>query len=255
MPVKRKYTETTTYKSKKFRRNAPTRKAWSVKRKNIATSKFAKAVKDVMLKETETKYVCINRALTGTAGNGTLCHNLLTQSILWDDINNTSLFPSQGDGKTSRDGEEIFCRGFMLRGVFQIPYNRRNMRFKLWYVPYNSQQGSPTDKSQFFYSTVNNTLLDPVQTDRWKGIRYLGTYKCSAVDQTTGSEDKTIMVKKWIPINRKLVFRTSSDRVVISGLKENGTIIIAPYDTVTSASTDVLITRMEASVTMYYKDL
>lgn len=117
-----------------------------------------------------------------------------------------TIFPSQGLGDGERNGDEIYVKGIMVRMIFQIPHDRRNTKFKLWYVPYNSVQGNLAVAADFMHVSANNTMLDFIQTDRWKGIKYIGQYRCSAADMITGSQDKIVMVKKWIPINRKVTF-------------------------------------------------
>lgn len=67
------------------------------------------------------------------------------------------------------------------------------------------------------------------------------------------------MVKKWLPINKNLFFRSDATNQP-SNLKELGSIIAVPYTTINTASTgvisgDTVVLNGEMSVTVYYKDL
>lgn len=216
-------------------------------------TRFARKVRRVLLKTTESCYKSIE--IPGADGGGLSgCnHNTLKNYVIWGgSANFYSLFPSQGLSDGERIGDEIYVTGIMLRATFQIPADRRNTRFKLWLVPHSDKQGDPANYPSFFHNITGNGFLDPIQTDRWKGIKYLGMYKCSSVDQEP-AEDKTVMVKKWIPIYRKVTFQSDGSQVIASGLDENCYLSVLPYDTVTTLVTDTVITRVEASATLYYK--
>lgn len=218
------------------------------KRKRYNRSKFAKAVKKVLLKTCETKYVSKSISTTN------FYHDTLKGINLWDG-GATTLFPPQGDSDGNRNGDEIYVTGIMIRGVFTVPYDRRNMRMRMWFVPHNTNQGDPTVQSQFMHNITGNTLLDPIQADRWKGTQYLGDFTCKSTDQlTSAGNDKTIFFKKWLPIKRKVTFKEDSSQVPVSGMKESGYLVVTQYDTVTTLTTDVLITSSEISATLYFKD-
>ena len=208
-------------------------------------TKFAKAVRKVILSTAEKCYK--SRQVDGQSFN----HDSLGGVVIWNP-STTSIWPSQGNGDGERRGDEIYATGIMMRAVFQIPQDRRNTKFKMWYVAYDDQNTGGINKSTFFHNVSNNVMVDPVQTDRWRGVKYLGIYKCSASDQTTGSQDKTIIMKKWIPLKRKVNFQTDSSSLPI-GVPPIGAIMIAPYDTITSVTTDTLITNSEITFTLYFK--
>lgn len=210
-------------------------------------SRFARNVRKVLLQTTESRYK--SRSVDGSS----FSHDSLGSIVLWQEGAVTDLFPSQGLTDGERLGDEIYVTGIMCRMVFQIPHDRRNTKFKIWYVPHSHTQGSPTTKADFFHSVSNNVMVDPIQHDRWQGTRYLGMFKCSAADQTTGSQDKTVIVKKWIPIYRKVTFVSDGTATIASGLPERGYLIIAPYDSISTATTDTLITNSECAFTLYFK--
>lgn len=211
-------------------------------------TKFARAVKKVILSTAEKCYKSIAR--DGFSFN----HDSLGLITVWSAPESfTTIFPSQGNGDGERRGDEIYAKGIMARIVFQIPYDRRNMKFKLWWVEYDEDQTGTLNKTNFFHNVSNNVIVDPVQSDRWPKCKYLGQYHCYATDQSTTGQDKTIILKKWIPMKKKITFRDDSSTIP-SNLLSRGALVICCYDTITSVTTDVLITQTESSWTLYYSD-
>lgn len=252
MPFKRTKRVTPRYKKAAARSR--------VARSNVVASKrksLKRIVKDVVMKTTETKQKILAFTTVGLySGPGSElnkgCHNFHTVEHLWDDSATTGLWPISQTNDSGRVGDNINALGIHLRMVLQIPHDRRNMRCKMYFVQWNSNQGDPFDRTRFYHWTMQNTHMDSVNKDNFAGVQYLGTYGCRAVDQTTGSQDKTIMIRKWIPFKKRLTFRGGSG--MPTNIKENGAIIFVPYDTVTSAESDVLITRIQTVATLYFKD-
>lgn len=216
--------------------------------------RFNRRVRKALLQTTETGYK--TKVVVSGAGSG-INHDTLRKYVLWD-VSDYSIFPTQGLGDGNRIGDEIYVTGMMIRATFQVPYDRRNTKIRLWYVPYNTDQGFPDQQSQFMHNVTGNTFLDPIQTKRWPGVKYLGQYQVKSTDQPhiigETLQDKTIMVKKWLPIYRKVAFKEDGSVVPVSGLKEHGWLIASAYDSITSATTDTVVSRCEMSCTMYYKD-
>lgn len=211
-------------------------------------TKFARAVRRVILNTTEKCY----RSRTIAQGTGAaINHDTLRSYILWDE-NTLGLFPPQGLGDGERIGDEIYVTGIKVRCTFEMPSDRRNAKIKLWYVPYDHTQGDPNIQANFQHNVSGNTFIDPIQTDRWPGIKYLGMHQLKATDQTTGSEDKTIFREFWIPIYKKCTFTNDGTQQII-GLKERGVLVATAYDTYSTLQTDTVVSRGEMTATMYYK--
>jgi hypothetical protein len=158
----------------------------------------------------------------------------------------------------------------MLRAVFDVPWDRKNVKLKAFFIPYNSDQGGVDTYSNVFHNITGNARLDPVQKKRYPGMKYLGTYQIeterapyytySGGDQTPAasvisSNTGTICIKKWIPMyNKKLFFRSDATNQP-SNLKEAGAIVLAPYSTINTTTLDNVILSGEMSATVYFKDL
>ena len=101
-----------------------------------------------------------------------------------------------------------------------IPFDRKNVKVKLFFLEYNDEVGNPTTQSQLQHTITGKTALDPIQIKRWgKSLRYLGTYSpqlnTNFMTQTTvhnqgdppaneiSANTASIMIKKDILLNRK----------------------------------------------------
>lgn len=241
-------------------RNAVRRKVMPKMKK---MSKFQRGVQSVIMQTVEKKYreATINFA-AGTdisASAAPWYHNALYPVNLWalpqgTNTAGTRIFPTQGLTDGNRIGDEIYATGISVRLMFNVPSDRRTANLKCWFLPWNSVQGDPANKSNFFHGLINNTYLDKIQTDRWPGLKYLGMFRNNDPDNTYANAHGQIIVNLWIPLKRKITFITDGDTIVARGLKEHGTLLFAPYDKVGSLETDQLITAYQGTVTFHYKD-
>lgn len=232
------------------------------------TGALVKLIKQVNIKEAETKY-----KTTGFSW-GALQHDNIYHKNLWS--SSATIFPGQNSTDSGRIGDRIVCQGIKLRGVFDVPWDRKNVKLKLFFIPYNSDQGDPTDYGSFFHNISGNSRLDPIQKKRWPGVQYLGSYQieherapfvtnptndahvpaADVISSNTGS----IYIKKWLPMNKKIFFKADASTSA-TNLKENGAILAIPYATInTSAGTaitpgDNVILSGEMTATIYYKDV
>lgn len=216
-------------------------------------SMLKKFVKQQMLKMSETKFTSYNYVL------GALGHNTGTAINLWTN-NASSLFPTVGDSENNRDGNEIVGRGFMIRGMFNVPYDRRDVRIDYYFVQHNTNMGDPT--TSLFHNVATNVLLDPINKKRWDNVTKLGSLRVKATDAGMHSSGswladnvitKTILFKKWIPLNKKLKFYDDNASIV-TNVPEMGKIIFFVYDTLSTASTDTIVHSGSITATFYYKD-
>lgn len=233
----------------KVRKTTPFKKYNKTSLVNRAKTKaLIKLIKQVTLSQSETCY----RSKSVQVLN--YYHDTVRPIDIWGP-GNLSLWPPQGLSDGERKGDEIYTTGIMYRGVFQIPFDRRNTQFKMWYVPYNTEQGDSAVYNNFFHNVTGDGIIDPVQTDRWKGIKYLGKFKARSVDQnlTEVGNDKTIHIKRWIPIKKKITFINDGSQQP-SNMQEVGRLIVLPYDAISTFTTDIVITRSENCFTLYFKD-
>lgn len=255
MPYKKSYGK------KRYSRKATVSKR--VKAAPRSMAKLAKTIKAIQLKEQETNYKTIQPSI------GALKHDSINEFSMWS--SSTSVFPSQGTGDGNRIGDRIYPKGIRVRMCLDVPFDRNNVKVKVYYLPYNSDQGAPTTYANLFHNVVGNSRVDPIQFKRWKGIKYLGTYKPRDMDanfmtQTTvhnlsdppaneiSANTASIYINKFIPINRKVWFLNDAS-IQPSNLKENGSILLLPYATINTATSDNVILSGQAAFTVYYKDI
>jgi len=254
MPYKKSYGK------KRYSRKATVSKR--VKAAPRSMAKLAKTIKAIQLKEQETNYKTISTPI------GSLKHDSINEFTMWS--SSTSVFPSQGTGDGNRVGDRIYPKGIRVRMCLDVPWDRKNVKVKAYYLPYNSDQGSPKTYNNLFHNVVGNSRVDPIQFKRWKGIKYLGTFKPRDMEagpfytypgnegapsaSHLSSNTASIYINKFIPINRKVWFINDTS-IQPSNLKENGSILLLPYSTINTSTGDYIILSGEGAFTVYYKDI
>lgn len=222
-------------------------------------SNLVKLIKDTQIAQSEMKYK------SGTYSVASLNHNEVYEAHLWAFPGSayalSNIFPSQGTNDGARVGDRIFCSGLLVRGMFQITGDRRNTSIAIYFVPHNSEQGSPGDYSQLFHNVTGSSMMDSLQKKRFPKIQFLGRYRVKPADllpvagaYNTPANSASIYFKKWIPINKKLYFKADAS-TTCSNLEEYGTLVIAPYQNVNTLSTDTLVVNSDIHCTTYYKDI
>lgn len=217
-------------------------------------SNLVSLIKSINIKQSETKYK------SGTVDLGALYHNFIYPVHCWGPTGNTTnSLPGQGHSDTSRVGDRIFLKGIMLRAIFQPVGDRRNTRVIAYWVPHNSEQGSPD--ADLFHVVTDNVLIDPVQKKRYPNAVKLGEFKSKPHDVeflTSGTQTSancpSIYISKFIPINRKVYFKADASNTP-TNLKEYGTVCFAIYQNFNTMLTDECIVGASINMTAYYKDL
>lgn len=244
------------------------RKRLTYGRKRARTSRFAKAVKNVILKTAEPKHR--NVFLTEVLGNVEgaedpipdptryqLFHNGISYVGLMNNNvpdNNKYPFPVRGVGDTDRVGDEIRSIGMRVNMVIDVNNQFRSTKFKLMLVEWNSSGGNPWAYSNLFETTTGLIPLDKINNDKFKCTN-LGTYYVRPHDMQ-GAETTGIQISKWIPFKRRLKFGDNTQKVNV-GTKEQMGILILPFNSV--AESEVLfpnphIANFVATATLHWKD-
>lgn len=253
--VYRKKTASRSYKKKvnPFRKRNTSGMVAKSKRRELV-----KLIKDTQISESEMKYK------SGTYSVASLNHNNIYEAHLWafpsSAVALTDIFPSQGTNDGARIGDRIYCKGMLVRGMFQVTGDRRNTSVAIYFVPHNSEQGSAGDYNQLFHNVTGSSMMDSLQKKRFPKAQFLGRYRVKPSDlHFSGTANipvnsASIYFKKWINIDKKLYFKADAS-TNISNLEEYGTLVIAPYQNVNTLSTDTLIVNCDLHCTTYYKDI
>lgn len=262
MPDKgRGYMKKRTYTKRKY-----TKTRSPIKKKKY--NGLVKLIKSVNIKNSESKYKTL------TANYPAMVHGNIYKNDLWS--SSVSIFPSQNSTDAGRIGDRVIAQGVMLRMIFDVPWDRKNVKLKCFYLPYNSDQGDPTTYTDLFHNVTGESRLDPLQKKRFPGIKYLGTYQIeperapyytySAGTQVPDSDEissntGSICIKKWLPMYNKKVYMKADASNQPSNLKEYGSILILPYATMNTSKDgvilpgDTIILNGKMTATLYFKDL
>jgi len=215
-------------------------------------SNLVKLIKDTQISESEMKYK------SSYVNVGELNHNSITQFHCWHPstgVNIMDLIPSQGTTDTSRIGDRIYLKGIKIRGIFQVPWDRRSTQLFVYWVPHNSEQGDPS--SDLFHNISGATILDPLQKKRYPQAKLLTSVRLHSNDTIhagANADIKTLTLEAFIPIDKKAYFNADAS-LKMPNMKEYGTLCLAPYDKTSALETDNVIIGGTMTGTLYYKDI
>jgi len=221
--------------------------------------RFVRKVNRAILRMADTRSV--NKTWTFGQTGGTAVrsfnHDTLYECILGSTGGNTSIptGTSGGSADSQRNGGEVYSIGFQVSGMFSFPFDRRNTQVKIWLVEYNSNAGTVTNAGEFFKNVTGNDQLDPINNDRFPGVRLLKTLRLTARDLQDASKNGSVYYKLWIPFKRKLRYSTNGLGNPVSGMRENLSLVMGCYDTFGALVTDTLIVDHDQRVSWFYKDL
>lgn len=213
------------------------------KSRSYGTKNLVKLIKNVTMRETETK----DRDVS--IGKVELYHNTYTN------LGNpfTLSYPTQGTGDSDRIGDSIMQRGIKFRFLFGQKRDRMNVTFKMWLL--QVPKGQPFTTSQLFDITTGNVLLDSTNPDRVKVIytktRKFYTHNISGTSSTDYKE-VTFPFQFYLKRPKKITF--SADNSIDPGQSDKDYfLIVAPYDAYGSLITDN-IAYIQTFCRYYYKD-
>lgn len=264
MPIrKRKYGGASGYRSRKSRGVRRRLFGSTMRRRRGAMYRGRKKLmSNIAISIAESKERVVQTPFLNSLSGTSLTHNNLYKIDLHDASSGSTSIPTllaQGNQSDQRNGVEIYSRGFRVRGVFNVPQDRRGVTIKIWLCEYNTAQGDPQTKSMFFLpGGSDNLLIRPIDNHRFPGTRLLRTLRVKARDryaEDTVSYDSTVYFDVWIPWRRHLRYAGSSSFAPASGAKERLSLIVGVYDTTeTSSTTDLVVTKNETTSVFYYKD-
>jgi len=250
------------------RRHAPKsgRITMSRKRRRIGTGRrVARVAKSVMMNLAENKVR--DRSLIPTPGAlSSYYHDTAYICTLHNAQNTTEhslpTMIAQGDENFQRNGRELYSTGFRVKGVLDIPFDRRNTKVKIFLTETNSASGGlPQDLFHTGGGSTGNKMLDRINTERFPNTKLLRTLRLKARDLyvergelTDGGSVASLYYDIWIPWRRKLNYNGSGGFSPISGCKEQLVLTYVFYDAAETLTTDAVCTRCEQLVTFYYKD-
>lgn len=229
-------------------------------------TKFAKRVQNAIMKVADTKVKYQGYYFGGGAtATRNFTHDSLSACILGGTSTVDTSHPTAlgtGTGDNQRIGTDVYSLGFRVRGSFGLPYNKRNTTIKIWLVEYNTNQGNPIDATNWYRNVTGNNLLDPINVERFPGVKLLRTLRATSRDLyvergelTDSGSIHQLYYDIWVPWKRKLRYFNNALSNPTSGSKEVLTLIMTCYDTFSTITTDNVIVDHDQMVAFYYKDI
>ena len=160
--------------NKRYKKTAYQMKRKSYRRKPTRSKlSFNKKVLAVIKKTAEPKV--IHRVLNSL---GPIYHNSMQFQQLFDKGQDTRTFPMQGPGNDERNGNEIYAKGWMIRGSFCFAGDRRGTTLRFYMV--SPKDGAwPLSYNNVFKNITNNAALDPLDKTKFASTKLIKTMKIS----------------------------------------------------------------------------
>jgi len=220
---------------------------------------FTRRVNRAILRMADTRSVNKTWTFGQTGGPAvrTFNHDTLYECQLGSTSGNTAIPTALAGGTadSQRTGHDVMSIGFQVHGMFGFPFDRRNTQVKIWLVEYNSNSGTVTNAADWFKNVTGNDQLDPINNDRFPGVRLLRTLRLTARDLQDASKIGSVYYKLWIPFKRKLRYSTNGLGNPVAGMRENLSLVMGCYDTYGALVTDTLIVDHDQRVSFFYKDI
>jgi len=268
MPAVKRYSRRKSRRPTKRMRTGPysAKVRANMRRKN----NFARSVKKIILKQSETKHKVLpldygrgvnDPTFSNVAERHNVDHNSIQAFRLWETgtTSVTGLWPSQGDTDSNREGDRIMCTGFMLRGEVNFNANAQGAMVKLFYLPYESSQGNPLSINDIFHNPTSygggaNGLwqVAPIQNKRWPGLQYLTTIKMP-MGLNVGNDNYPVRFRKWVPIKRSINF-LHDGTTAPANLPTNG-YILAVGDGKANLTAAYAVGAIRMGAALYWKDV
>jgi len=240
--------------AKRYKRTVRRVKRKSYRRKTTrGRGAFNKKVLAVIKRTAEPKVV--HRVLQEF---GPMYHNGWQVQKLYKRGNQIATFPPQGDGVHDRNGNEIYAKGFMIRGSFCLAGDRRGTTLRFYLL--NAKEDSiPYTYDNVFQNITNNAALDPMDKTKFPHNTMIGSYRVPDRSAPTASYDGTfelidtnIIFKKWIPFNKKIRFDPGTQDP--TGINAYLAIGVSAYDHNSALETDICVKSLDLMSSFYYSD-
>lgn len=184
---------------RKYRSKRPMRfrkRTKYAKKKYAAKKRFTRAVRSVVLRTAERKYLADNE------GKTELYHNVPSQGTLFGRTG--SGMPTVGTGSHQRIGDSIYMTGIKFRIMMYSKADRPNTTFKFLVLQSrNNSSGNP------IRAVTGNNSIDPIDVTQWRvlGVRNVQDRIGIPNVQTSLGEsgvEHTRYTDIYIPIKRKV---------------------------------------------------
>lgn len=236
------------YIKKSFKKYA--RKPFKKYTRRPNTYKLTKLLKNISLKNAETKYKI------QTVENAQLYHNAGTTSTGNYVLLSNLLQTNQGQTQNTRLGDEVVGRGLSIKLWLSAKNDRPNVLFRVILFTTPPDQASSAAPTSLFMGENGNKIIDNITTDRYNVIfNKVIKIKTGDFSLETGAtlRESSMFFKKYINLkNRKIVYQV--DNGAVPKYSNNCmSIAVIPYDAFGTLTTDN-IASCACITKFYFKD-
>ena len=146
----------------------------------------------------------------------------------------------------------------MLRGSFCFAGDRRGTTLRFYLLnPKDNNIG--LNYNNIFQNITDNVALDPLDKVKYPSSKFIGTFKIPdrsaptmSIDGTNELIDSNVIVKKWIPFNKKIMFLPDSNTP--TNVNAFMALVVTAYHQNTALETDVCIKAIDLMSSFYDSD-
>jgi hypothetical protein len=188
----------------------------------------------------------------------TMYHNSFNSWQIYNRGADEAIWPPQGDGVAQRNGDEIYAKGFMIRGSLCFAGDRRGSTVRMYMVNPKSNDIQCT-YDNVFQNITDNVAVDPLDKRKYSSTKMLGTYRVpdrsaptTSIDGTFELIDTNVIIKKWIPFDKKIIF--SPGTRAPTNLNDYLKVVFTVYDHNSALETDMCVKSTDMMISFYYAD-
>lgn len=211
-------------------------------------SRLAKLIKNVSLRNTETKYAI------GSSENVQLYHAGGTGPTYMFRTN--MLATSQGNTQQTRLGDMVYGRYLSVKMWLSNKADRPNVMYRIMLVAMPADQVSAGSPTGFLRGETTNPMMDSVNTDTYKVIYqkliqpFSGDY---SIESGATTREHSKYIKMVVPLkNRPIQYRTDGGTIPLAQ-KSCISLFVCAYDAYGTLTTDN-IASFSVVYKFYFKD-
>lgn len=210
--------------------------------------RLAKMVKNITLRNAETKYAW------AAGENEQLYHNGGTGPTYV--IRTNLLGVSQGNTQQTRVGDSVIGQLLSLKLWLTNKSDRPNVMYRCMLVAMPADQYAAASPTGFFRGEVANKMIDSINSDRYKILAHklvvpkAGDY---SLESGASNKERSTYVKMLVRLNGRQIKYITDGGVIPAYQRNLISLVVIPYDAYGTLTTDN-IASMAWSYKFYFKD-
>lgn len=161
------------------------------------------------------------------------------------------LLPSQGDGKSNRDGDMIYVKGVTIKILFYTFGSNQNTKFRL--VCFKHAKDMLTTYNTVFDNRTANVMLDNLDRENVVPVKDFKVHNQSGVNPPNDGDQISFTRTVYIPINKYIRFDSAASTTYKKPFNNWHWGIMA-YDTLSTLNA-IKIGGFQAWKRLHFRDL